>query len=350
MPDPAGEAAIRVLYVDDDLALVRLVQKALGRRGFAVSHAANRAEALAQIATGEVDVVALDHYLTDGTGLDFLAQLAKLDSAPVVVYVTASSEMNIAVAALKAGATDFVPKTVGDDFLILLASALEQAVEKARLRAQKEAAEREVRAARDRAELLLAEVNHRVANSLSLVAALVGLQANAVEEQAAKDALGETKARIYAISSVHKRLYSSGDVRFVALDEYLSGLLDHLERSMRDQGHGASLRYRLEPLRLRTDASINLGVVVTEWVTNAFKYAYPDRHGEIRVGLQHLPDGRVELEVEDDGVGREDGSAKGTGLGTRIVKAMAVTMGAEIQYLERKPGTLARLIFSLQGG
>ena len=97
-------------------------------------------------------MVALDHYLTDGTGLDFLAQLAKLDSAPAVVYVTGSSEMNVAVAALKAGAADFVPKTVGDDFLILLGSALEQAVEKARLRAQKEAAEREVRAARDRAE------------------------------------------------------------------------------------------------------------------------------------------------------------------------------------------------------
>jgi two-component sensor histidine kinase len=242
-----------------------------------------------------------------------------------------------------------VPKTVGDDFLVLLGSALEQAVEKARLRAQKEAAEHEVRAARDRAELLLAEVNHRVANSLSLVAALVGLQANAVKDQAAKDALGETQARIYAISSVHKRLYSSGDVRFVALDEYLSGLLDHLERSMRDQGHGGSLRHELIPLELRTDASINLGVVVTEWVTNAFKYAYPDRPGEVRVRLQHRDDGRVELTVEDDGIGRgDDAAVKGTGLGTRIVKAMATTMGAEIHYDARNPGTAARLIFSPQ--
>lgn len=202
--------------------------------------------------------------------------------------------------------------------------------------------------ARDRAEVLVAEVNHRVANSLSLVAALVKLQSNAVKDQAAKDALGETQARIFAISSVHKRLYSSSDVRFVALDEYLSGLLDQLATSMRAEGHGASLRYDLEPVKLQTDASINLGVVVTEWVTNAFKYAYPNRNGEVRVRLKHLPDSQVELVVEDDGDGRnDDGSVKGTGLGTRIVNAMAATMKADIQYFGRDPGTAARLIFPL---
>jgi len=102
--------------------------------------------------------------------------------------------------------------------------------------------------ARDHAEVLLTEVNHRVANSLSLVASLVKLQGNALRDQAAKDALDETYGRIFAIASVHTRLYSSGDVRFVALDEYLSGLLDQLAASMRNEGHGAWLRYDLEPL------------------------------------------------------------------------------------------------------
>jgi two-component sensor histidine kinase len=205
--------------------------------------------------------------------------------------------------------------------------------------------------ARDRAEVLLAEVNHRVANSLSLVAALVKLQTKAVSDQAAKDALGETQARIYAISLIHKRLYSSGDVRFVALDEYLASLLDHLETSMRNEGLGASVRYDIEPLKLPTDTSVNLGVVVTEWVTNAFKYAYPDRRGEVRVRLKQLSDRRIELVVEDDGVGRSDDAAvKGTGLGTRIVKAMALTMGADIQYVARQPGSAAHLTFPLPAG
>ena len=85
--------------------------------------------------------------------------------------------------------------------------------------------------ARDRAEVLLAEVNHRVANSLALVSSLVTLQAKALIDDAAKSALSETQDRIFAISLVHKRLYSSSNVRSVALDEYLNGLLDHLRTS-----------------------------------------------------------------------------------------------------------------------
>ena len=203
--------------------------------------------------------------------------------------------------------------------------------------------------ARDRAEVLLAEVNHRVANSLTLVASLVRLQANALPDQAAKDALDEMQARILAVSLVHKRLYTSGDVRFVELDEYLASLLEHLETSMRAEGHGgASISQELEPVKLKTDASVNLGVIVTEWVTNAFKYAYPDRPGDIRVRLKRLDDGRAELVVEDDGIGRKEGvPARGTGLGTRIVKGIAAAMRAEVEYLRRDPGTAARLVFPL---
>ena len=201
--------------------------------------------------------------------------------------------------------------------------------------------------ARDKAEVLLAEVNHRVANSLSMVASLVRLQSNAIKDEGAREALKETQARIDAISSVHKRLYSSGDARFVELDEYLLDLLSNVEIAMRNEGHGASLRYDLEPLKLKPDSSVNLGVIVTEWVTNAFKYAYPDHAGEVRVRLTSLSDGRAELVVEDDGIGRSaEAAPKGSGLGTKIVNAMARTIGADVEYFVRYPGTGARLAFS----
>ncbi len=199
---------------------------------------------------------------------------------------------------------------------------------------------------RDRAETLLAEVNHRIANSLALVAALVKLQSRTVSDQAAKAALGETEARISAVASVHKRLYSSGSVQTVDLKEYISGLLDNLANAMRSEGLGSRLRYDLDALQLRTDASINLGVIVTEWVTNAFKYAYPETSGDVVVLLKRLSDSRAELVVEDDGVGRvEQDAPKGTGLGTRIVRAMAESIKADIRYDGRSPGTAARLIF-----
>jgi two-component sensor histidine kinase/CHASE3 domain sensor protein len=201
--------------------------------------------------------------------------------------------------------------------------------------------------ARDRAEVLLSEVNHRVANSLSLVSALVHLQSKALNDPAAKDALAETQERIFAISLVHKRLYSSTDVRAVALDEYFNPLLDHLRTSLRGQGHGLTLSYEIERVMLETDCSINLGVILTELVTNAFKYAYPDGVGEIRVRLGRLPNEQIELVVEDDGIGRADGvPAKGTGVGGRIVNAMCASLGARIDYRNLQPGTAAHIKFS----
>lgn len=202
--------------------------------------------------------------------------------------------------------------------------------------------------ARDRAEVLVQEVNHRVANSLAMVTSMVQLQARALSDQSAKDALSEAQARIFAIASVHKRLYTSKDARMVDLDEYLTAILDQLAVTLRNEGRGASLRYSIEPLKLATDASVNLGVVVTELVTNAFKYAYPSGDGEVRVRLVSLPESKVELTVEDDGVGRSEGPAKGTGIGTRIVQAMAANMEANVEYLKRTRGTTARLIFPLK--
>ena len=206
----------------------------------------------------------------------------------------------------------------------------------------------ELALARERAEVLLSEVNHRVANSLQLVAALVRMQSRTVTDESAKGALQETETRIHAISQIHKSLYTSGDVTSVALNDYLGVMLDNLGVAMRNDGHTARLTSTLDPVSLPTDESISLGVVATELVTNAFKYAYPaGQSGDIRVMLRKLPEGRAELVVQDDGVGL-GGAARpgGTGLGSKIIAAMAAALKTNVEYINRTPGTAARLVFS----
>lgn len=204
----------------------------------------------------------------------------------------------------------------------------------------------EMAAAKERAELLLHEVNHRVANSLAMASSLVGLQAKAASDGSVKAVLAETQSRIQAIAMVHHRLYSSGEVTEVALDEYLRSVLEQFQSTLSSENN-ISLRYQLEPIALRPDASINLGVIAAEWVMNAAKYAYPDHAGEVRVVLSRRPDDTVMLAVEDDGVGRGTGPAKGTGLGSRIVGAMASSLRGNIEYIDRRPGLSAQLAFPL---
>ena len=340
-------AAPRILYIDDDPGLGRLVQRALQARGHSVEVVLDGCAGLARLREGGIDLVALDHHMPGQTGLDLLPEIRALPDAPPVVYVTGSEDSRVAVAALKAGAVDYVWKDVQGQFRELLGEAVDTALRAEALRRDKERAEAAVREARDRAEMLLREVNHRVANSLTLVAALARMQTSAVKDPAAKEALEEMQARISAIAGIHRRLYTSQDVEAVELDAYLSGLVEELQLAMKASGRDHAIRLKAEPIRLATDKAVSLGVVVTELVTNAYKYAYPAQaSGEIRVTVERQDAETLSLAVEDDGIGwTGEGEAKGTGLGSRIIRAMASNLRSALTYAPGRPGTRAVLSF-----
>ena len=207
----------------------------------------------------------------------------------------------------------------------------------------------ELTRARDRAEAMLREVNHRVGNSLQLVSSFMSLQLRHMKDEGARAALSESQARIEAVAHVHRRLYTSDDMTSVAMDEYLEGLVAELSKSLAPGagGQAPDLTLRAAPLKVTTDQAVSIGVIVTELVTNAVKYAYgPGQAGEIRIIFEPAGGGAV-LTVEDDGPGLGDGKPRGTGLGGKIISGMASSLHSKVEYDPAYAGVRARLAFDL---
>jgi two-component sensor histidine kinase len=344
-----------LLYIDDDAGLARLVDRGLTRAGFKVVHAEGGEQGLARLAQGGIDAVALDQFMPGLDGLETLERILAIPGAPPVVFVTAAQDSAIAVTALKAGAADYLVKDVQGEFIPLLHVAVNGALRQAAMQRARDEAEAEVHASRDRyaalaaeREVLLREVNHRVGNSLQIIASLLHLQANSATQDDVKAALSNAMGRVAAVAQVHRRLYTSHDLKSVLLNQYLEALLEDLRRSA--EGNKMSrLTLDAEPIEIDPDRAVAIGIIVNELVMNAVKYAYPDGAGPIHVELKAVGDD-LELAISDDGVGlnaRVD--PRSTGMGQRIVSAMASKLEADVERDPDHRGTRIALRFRRSG-
>jgi two-component sensor histidine kinase len=345
------DAIPTLLYIDDDEALGRLVDRGLTRLGFNVLHAASGTDGLDRLHQGGIDVVALDQYMPGLDGLETLERIMAIPNAPPVVFVTAAQDSNIAVTALKAGAADYLVKDAQGEFIPLLQVAVDGALRQAQIQKARDDALAEVRASRDRyaalaaeREVLLREVNHRVGNSLQIIASLLHLQANSSTEEDVKAALTNAVGRVAAVAQVHRRLYTSHDLKSVLLNQYLDALLEDLRRSA--EGNRMSrLTLKAEPIEIDPDRAVAIGIIVNELVMNAVKYAYPEGPGPIHVDL-HAEGEDLLLSIADDGVGLNVKiDPRSTGMGQRIVTAMASKLGASAERDPAHPGTRIVLRF-----
>lgn len=189
-------------------------------------------------------------------------------------------------------------------------------------------------------DFLMGEVNHRVQNSLQLVSGFLRLQSRASDDASLNAAIDEACRRIAAVSLVHRRLYRADQIEIVDAARYLDELLDDLVSSM-GADWGKHLVRDLAPAMLLNERAVALGLVVTELVINANKYAYGGAPGRLRVTLTQ--DGnRLRLIVADEGVGR--GPAR-KGFGSRIIEALVGQLHGTLEYQDARPGTRAVLTF-----
>jgi DNA-binding LytR/AlgR family response regulator len=152
-------------------------------------------------------------------GLEALGHLMALPSPPAVIYVTGSDETGVAVAALKAGAVDYVVKTGSGDFFELCPARCIRRW--ARCACASRRAVRGIARNQRAIGALLHEMNHRVANSLQMVSSLVSLQTRRATGQEARAMLQDVRHRIQAISRIHRQLYTGESFQAVNMREYL---------------------------------------------------------------------------------------------------------------------------------
>ncbi|WP_229664318.1 histidine kinase dimerization/phosphoacceptor domain -containing protein [Sphingomonas metalli] len=187
-------------------------------------------------------------------------------------------------------------------------------------------------------DVLMKEVDHRVQNSLQLVGAFLSMQARAAGPGALAEQLGEAQARLSAVALVHRRLYRDDQIGTVDLSRYLDELIADMKASFGGDW-AAQMRVDLAPVLIQTDRAVNVGLIMTELVINATKYAYAGAPGPIAIALEQHRN-RLRLIVADEGTGKHGDNS---GFGSRMMAAMVARLDGEIAFLDNTPGLRAIL-------
>ena len=180
-------------------------------------------------------------------------------------------------------------------------------------------------------ETLMREIHHRVKNNLQVVSSLLSLQGRTLTSPTAQDLVRQLRSRIMAMALIHQKLYQTDGLAAIDVRAYAEDLVGFLFQTYGGAGR-VGYELRVDPVRLDVEAAIPLGLILSELVSNAFKYAFPDgRPGTVRVTFHagDAGDGAAAdayvLRVADDGAGfpPDVDAATATSLGLRLVRDLA---------------------------
>ena len=189
-------------------------------------------------------------------------------------------------------------------------------------------------------EVLLREIHHRVKNNLQVMASLLNLQSDYVENDAQLCIFRDAESRIWSMALVHETLYQSENLALIRVREYVETLTAELFTSYGHLAPGVNLDVDVEDVSFGIDTAVPLGLIINELVSNALKHAFPSsKPGAIRVRLRSVDEGRFELEVRDNGVGMPASPAREQekSFGLHLVKALVRQINGEL-HLDRSAG------------
>ena len=202
-------------------------------------------------------------------------------------------------------------------------------------------AERQLHILSEQKDMLLSEMGHRVANSLQIVASILMLKARSVLSDETRGHLEDAHRRVMSVASLQQHLKASGIGEHVDVGAYLVTLCETLTGSMIGESSRVTMKVVADTGTVLSEQAVSLGLIVTELVINALKYAFPDVSKSGRVTVTYEMDNRSwKLAVADNGIGIKEGpQRKLSGLGTTLVKALAQQLDGEVETVSSANGT-----------
>ena len=193
-------------------------------------------------------------------------------------------------------------------------------------------------------ELLTREIHHRVKNNLQIVASLLNLQSSRIRQPEAKAEFQSARDRVRALATLHRHLYATGELNAIQMRPFLQELCGQLFSAMGErEGSRLSLEIEADEVEVSSDQAVPLALIVTEAVSNAVKYAFPNgMPGHIRVRLAAAEESLI-LRLDDDGIGIPAGRADTEagvrdGIGLTLIRGFVRQLGATL-LVEEGHGT-----------
>lgn len=204
--------------------------------------------------------------------------------------------------------------------------------------------ELELQRALEEKQSLLRELQHRIKNTLAMIASIINLEADNATDETTKSTLNDLRGRISSLSNLYALLYASGEVRQVSLGRYIRSIGESIMEAYNSEDSRICFEYHIDNIVIDTRRASYLGLILNELLMNALKHAFPGhKKGNVEIAL--FPnDETLILEVADNGIGLPDGfdPARSRGSGIRLVMMLTKQMNGVFEC-ENIPGARFRV-------
>lgn len=340
-----SDRVLRILLLEDSALDAELVTEALidARLPVSIERVVSADEFTRAVRDESWDLILADYLLPAFNGLNALEIAREMSRATPFVFVSGALGEEVAVEALKRGATDYVLK----DKLDRLPATVLRALSEARERGERKRAQDALQQMLDERTALLHELDHRVKNNLQLLLSLIGIEFRQAEDGPVRQVLGRMKERMQALAAAHRDLYDGqGSARFDA-SRFAKGLCEELTASVPNVR--IAPEFEIENVEVEAAKAAPMALLFNEIAVYALTHAYNERRGKLKLTLR-IEDGVLLFQLSDHAFSQEEKQAAKDSASGTILKALSRQLDAQVEWPLDDPAILVRVTMPIQGG